>query len=479
MLYIAVVDIKDSFSAVAVYSEGWSSRELLGVQICRGSFLDRAEGSALKVKEAIERLSPEEPTVILLLPRSLVHVTHADIPAKNETVLRKMMEFEVTRHFPIPHDELIYDYVMDEVPAKGRGNYFVNIAGLKRSDFEEYMKAAAESGLNPAEVSYSSVAWLTPPAEGGWPDDDEKAQTGKRCFIEIMPEGFEMSMVDGSSIIYSRFSRFRPKVEEKYFYSEEPTLDSPAFRIANQLSQELDHIRLVSGMVDVEDYIKKVFLAGGSVLRKSIGSRLAQNMAFSESEIRYLPDDDNGTGFDYAAIATGALGIAQIGRRFNFMHGGHRPARGEEARRKLTVAGYAVAALLFVWVAIGYGTEWRMAADLEQRLADLKSRVSGIEEASMRMVEYRVYLDSFNSVAGKPSLTVGMLDGLTRALPRDTYLTDIELRGGEIKISGISRDASALLEIMEGTDRFKSARMVGAVKAAGSGEKFRIGMEFE
>lgn len=479
MLYIAVVDIKDSFSAVAVYSEGWNSRELLGVQICRGSFLDRADGSALKVKEAIDRLSPEEPTVILLLPRSLVHVTHADVPAKNETVLRKMMEFEVTRHFPIPHDELIYDYVMDEVSAKGRGNYFVNIAGLKRADFEEYMKAAADAGLNPAEVSYSSVAWLIPEAEGGWADDDGKALTGKRCFIEIMPEGFEMSMVDGSSIIYSRFSRFRPKVEEKYFYSEEPALDSPAFRIANQLSQELDHIRLVSGMVDVEDYTKKVFLAGGSVLRKSIGSRLAQNLAFSESEIRYLPDDDNGTGFDYAAIATGALGIAQIGRRFNFMHGGHRPARGEEARRKLTVAGYAVAALLLVWLAIGYGTEWKTAANLEQRLAELKSRVSGIEEASMRMVEYRAYLDSFNSVAGKPSLTVGMLDGLTRALPRDTYLTDIELRGGGIKISGISRDASALLEIMEGTDLFKSARMVGAVKAAGSGEKFRIGMEFE
>ncbi|MFQ5433052.1 MAG: hypothetical protein ACE5EN_11180, partial [Nitrospinota bacterium] len=112
MFYIAVVDIKESFSSVAVYAHGWKSCKLLGVRTVRGRFPARGEGAARSVKDAIEQLSPAELEVILLLPRSLVHVTNAEIPAKNQTLLKKMMEFEVTRHFPIPREDLVYDYMV-------------------------------------------------------------------------------------------------------------------------------------------------------------------------------------------------------------------------------------------------------------------------------------------------------------------------------------------------------------------------------
>ena len=470
MLYIAVVDIKESFSSVAVYAHGWNSVELLGVQTVRGKFSDRGEFGARKVKETIEILSPREPDVLLLLPRSLLHVTQAEVPAKSEPLLKKMMEFEVTRHFPIAREELVYDYMVVEKPAPGRENFIVNLAGLKRADFEKYLRAAEEAQLNVTEVSYSSVAWVRPE-----PVDDSEE---KRCFIEIVPEGFELSVVEGSRLLYSRFSRFRPKVEEKSFYDDKIAGESPAYRIGEQIREELERVPLVSGIEQMPEYLKRVFIAGGSSLRRSIGRTLSQKPLFSESVIRYMPDDDD-AGFDYAAKVVGATSPGRAKERFNFMPDDSRPARREEAGKRIRAALYTALALALLWIVSGYGIEWKKVTYLEKRLTELKASASTLNSGAMPREEYRGYRDSFNRFASAPSLNINMLDALTRALPRETYLTEIDMRPGEITLGGISSDASGLLKILEATPHFHSARMSGAVKAESGRERFRIGMELE
>ena len=470
MLYIAVVDIKESFSNVAVYSHGWNSIELLGVQTVRGSFSDRAEGGARKVKETIEMLSPEEPDVLLLLPRSIVHVTQAEVPAKNATLLKKMMEFEVTRHFPIPREELLYDYMVVGKPAAGRESFTVNLAGLKRADFDMHLRAAKEAGLNVTKVSYSSVAWVRPE-----PIDDSEE---KRCFIEILPEGFELSVVDGSHLLYSRFSRFRPKVEEKSFYEDKSGGESPAYRIGEQIREEFERIPLVSGIEQMSEQLKRVFIAGGSGLRSRIGRSLAQKPLFADSVIRYMPDDDD-AGFDYAAKVVGAMPLSSEDGKFNFMPDDSRPARREEAGRRIKLALYTALALSLLWIVTGFGMEWKRVSSLEEKLMQLKASASTLDTGAMPRNEYRAYRDSFIRFATAPSLNIDMLEALTRALPRETYLTEIDIRPGEISVAGISSDASELLKILEVTEHFHSARMSGAVKAESGRERFRIGMEFE
>ena len=470
MFYIAVVDIKESFSSVALYAHGWKSCELLGVQTVRGHFSDRSEGSARAVKDAIDRMAPDEPEVILLLPRSIVHVTNAEIPAKNQTLLKKMMEFEVTRHFPIAREDLIYDYMVVENPAEGREGYAVNLAGLKRADFDAYLKAADEAGINVTELSYSSAAWVQPE-----PLDDSEE---KRCFIEIVPEGIELSVVDGSHLLYSRFSRFRPKVEERCFYDDKAGGESPVFRIADQITEELNRVPLVSGIEQLGDYLKRVFIAGGSVLRLPVGRRLSQTPLFANSVIRYLPDDDD-AGFDYAAKVAGAMPPSRAEERFNFMPNDSRPARREEAGKRLRLALYAAMSIALLWIASGYGIEWKQVSDLEAKLAQLKSRASTLEASALLKEGYRDYRKSFHSFVTAPSLNINMLDALTRSLPRETYLTDMDIRSGEVTIGGISSDASGLLKILETTPRFSSVRMIGAVKAESGQERFRIGMEFK
>ena len=156
-----------------------------------------------------------------------------------------------------------------------------------------------------------------------------------------------------------------------------------------------------------------------------------------------------------------------------------RPARREEAGRRIRLALYAALALAFLWLVSAYVVEWKTVTDLEKRLDQLKSRAAALETGAVMKEEYRGYLESFNDFAAAPSLNINMLDALTRALPRETYLTDIDMRPGEITVAGISSDASGLLKILEATPHFRSVRMIGAVKAEGGREKFRIGMEFE
>ncbi|MFQ5432345.1 MAG: PilN domain-containing protein, partial [Nitrospinota bacterium] len=357
-----------------------------------------------------------------------------------------------------------------EKPSPDREGFIVNLAGLKRVDFDSYLKAAEEAGLNVAEVSYSSVAWVRP--------EPIDVSQEKRCFIEIAPEGFELSVVDGSRLLYSRFSRFRPKVEEKCFYDEKAGDESPSFRIADQITEEFNRVPLVAGIEQMSDYLKRVFIAGGSVLRRPIGRRLAQKPFFTESVIRYMPEDSD-AGFDYAAKVTGAMGLEREDERFNFMQDDIRPARREEAGRRMKLALYAALVLSFLWIVSGYGVAWKTVTDLEGRFNQLKSRAATLEAGDMLKEESRGYQESFNHFTSAHSLNINILDALTRALPRETYLTDMDMRPGEITIAGISSDASGLLKILEATPYFRSVRMTGAVKAEGGREKFRIGMEFE
>lgn len=467
MRYIAVVDVKEDFSSVAVFTRGWKGAELAGGGLVRGGFADAVREAAHKVKEKIYRISPEKPFIILLVPRRLVHVTTVEIPARNETFLEKMMKFEVARHFPVPSEQLVHDFML---AGRVTGGFAVNLAGLKRTDFNAYFDAAREAGIAPDEVSFSSAAWILPDV----PDDE----ITKRIFVEVLPEGFEMSVLDGARLLYSRFNLFKPKLEEKYFHKRNVLGSSSARGIADKILAELNQIRLVSGIEHLSEYLKKLFIAGGGAMRKDIGRRLAEMPEFADSFISYLPAGDDETGFDYVAAVTGAEVMDKKSQRFNFIPADMRTGDGRKATRRFTVS-ITMAVLAVLWIASTYLSQWKTATDLKRELANLKSKAGGVEEVDLRIEEYQSYFESFKKFSATPSFTMDLLEGITNVLPRDSFLVDMEIHGGVITVSGLSKDASSLLKIMEADQHFKSVRMAGAVKTVGKNEKFKIRMELE
>lgn len=467
MRCIAVVDIKEDFSFIAIFTRGWKGAELAGSSLVRGGFTDSAWGTARKVKEEIDRISPEKPFTILLLPRRFVHVTTTEIPARNETFLKKMMEFEVTRHFPVSPERLVYDFM---IAGRVKGGFAVNIAGLKRTDFNACFEAAQKAGIAPDEVSFSSSAWISPNV----PDDD----ITKRFFIEVAPEGFEMSVVDGTRILYSRFNFFKPKLEEKNFHKRDVGSRSPARGIAEKILAELQNIRLVSGIEHLNEYLKKLFIAGGA-LQKDVGRQLAEMPEFADSQISCLPAGEGESGFGYVATVAGAQAMDKDGRRFNFIPADMASGSGQETAQRFKKFSIAIAVLAVLWIASTYLAQWKTTADLKRELARLKAEVGGVEEVHLRIEEYRSYFESFKKISATPSFDMELLQGITNALPKNSFLTDMEIHDGVIMISGLSKDASSLLKIMEADSHFKSVQMAGAVKTVGENEKFKIRMELE
>ena len=69
-----------------------------------------------------------------------------------------------------------------------------------------------------------------------------------------------------------------------------------------------------------------------------------------------------------------------------------------------------------------------------------------------------------------------IIEDLSRVLPDDTYLTDIELAGLKIRFSGVSRDATALVRLVESSGRLSDASFFAPTTrdATEAGEKFHI-----
>ncbi|MEE8484245.1 MAG: PilN domain-containing protein [Nitrospinota bacterium] len=466
MQKLAVIDIKESFCCVSVFSEGWGSNTLLGTATVRGSFTDKNGMTARRVMEELENISSGIDATILLLPRKLAQLSSLEIPARNKRVVKKMMEFEASRHFPIPPDQLAYDFF--HADKKGE-RYILNLAGLKKSDFETYYKAATDAGIKPDVVSVSSSAWLAPRGK----------ETGKRTFIEIVPDGFEMSLLDGYTISYSRFVRFRPAIEEKYFHDPGYSAETVTSEIVKAVGGELDHVKLVSGIEGLDEYLANVRIVGGGNLRKRIANSLALEKDFSSSTISALPESDSETGFDQTAIAAGEADWDREGLLFNFIPQEMRRPRHDIEKKRMQVLTAVGACLLVLWGVSSFAMQYRSLSGLKNELVQLKIQAKALDSAEIRIDEYMSYFNEFSRFSNGPAFNLQIMDALTNTISRNTFLTGIEMRKGEIGVAGLSAASSGLLKALEDSIYFKNVRMEGAVKTVGNRERFKLRMDIE
>ncbi len=461
MREIAVVDIRDGFSAAAVYAEGLQGGAVKGTALIKGSFLK--EAAATQIKEALDRLSSDPDHLILLLPRSLFHLTSAHIPARDAGMLAQMMAFEVPRHFPIPADRLVHSYT---VAARTDTGYTVNLAGLKLEDFNAYYNAARAAGLHADIVSTFSAAFL--PAAGD----------ASRASADIARDGFDLTLARGKKIVYSRWSRLKPELDERDFFSPGILADTSAPQVADQIAAELDRLKLASGVDNLPEHLENLTITGGAPrLRQAVANRLATRAELKSAKIKTLPMEKENDGLEYTAAAVAAAGLYQDGAAFNFIPKIQRRLRHHIARQLLRGAAVVIAALLVVWAGTAYGIRWKTMRALETELATLKRDARKGEGLQLKMGEYQAHFDGFNAFTSQRSFNLEMLAALTGGLPRDTFATELEFRPCTVTLAGVSANASALLKVMEGTGGLKNAQMLAAVQTTPAGERFKLGME--
>jgi general secretion pathway protein L len=149
--------------------------------------------------------------------------------------------------------------------------------------------------------------------------------------------------------------------------------------------------------------------------------------------------------------------------------------RVRQLRRKL-VALLVVAGAAF---AASAGTAIVVGADLEAQRFDLERQIA------MRRAELVSGRDSIadEALAGlearKRATPAGVivLEALSQTLPDDTYLNELRIEGGKVQIAGLTRDAPALIRLIEQSQHFTRATFFAPTTRAPTETRERFHIE--
>lgn len=133
----------------------------------------------------------------------------------------------------------------------------------------------------------------------------------------------------------------------------------------------------------------------------------------------------------------------------------------------LGVIGVAVAASLY--------TSWA-ASSLDEELAAIQAQIAA-QRADLRAIDPLAALEQAlikRKVQGPVATLV--VEDLSRLLPDDTWLTSLSIDGPKVQINGVSRDATALVRVLESSGAMSDTNFFAPTTrdAQESGEKFHI-----
>ena len=153
---------------------------------------------------------------------------------------------------------------------------------------------------------------------------------------------------------------------------------------------------------------------------------------------------------------------------------------GDERRirrlRRRLVAGLALASLAF---AASAGAAAIIGGDLEARYLSLQREIAERRAAALSGGAASAADEALAALEAKkrtaPS-AVMVIETLSRILPDDTYLTELRIEDGKVEIAGQTRDAPALIRLIEQSRRFSRATFFAPTTRGpnDSGDSFHI-----
>lgn len=128
--------------------------------------------------------------------------------------------------------------------------------------------------------------------------------------------------------------------------------------------------------------------------------------------------------------------------------------RGKTTDRT-TIALAALAALLAVIaVALPVGSARIAAADAEQKFEAVRKQAELAADLSQRLRTLRTEANVLTAMKASSIPVSDLLLELTRLIPDDAWLTELQIENGEVRLSGFARSASDLVGAIEGSDLF-------------------------
>ena len=126
-------------------------------------------------------------------------------------------------------------------------------------------------------------------------------------------------------------------------------------------------------------------------------------------------------------------------------------------RRRVAVV---VGVLLAIVAGLGAYTEWTVSS-MDQQIAELDRRIMVRRRQIAAAAGELTTSDQDKTLIdrkGRRMPAVVLVDHISALLPQNTFLTELSVEGDEVRLSGISDEASTLIALIEGSEQFAGAR---------------------
>jgi general secretion pathway protein L len=193
--------------------------------------------------------------------------------------------------------------------------------------------------------------------------------------------------------------------------------------------------------------------------RSAIASALAVAEACGASEIFVVGDGESGEQRTSILAAIGTEKRARLDRL-------------QLVARYSAIALLVLAGFMMTWTTFAaWSLSTEVAAldrDIADRRAILKRAIDASGAAETSSIEAKKRLST---------ATVVVLDELSALLPENTYLTDLTLEAGRLRLTGVSANAAGLVPLLEGSGHFKNAAFYAPTTRLPDGATDRFSIE--
>ena len=422
------VDITDEVARVVLLRAKGSRPELLAAASFHWSGETDREEIASQLQSLVEETGVARPRLVVGLPASGCSIKTAELPPAKAAELAKVVKFEAETQFPLPLEQLVWDFTTQPLPS---GRQHAVMVGARRSLVEKHLSLLSETVASSvvflpdfwgaaAAVSHPAESHLLIMAKGQW--SDLCLFTGEHLWAC-------RSVSSGSSEAEGWAKRLAWELRPWLTGAERALSVHLVGEMPPEAVEELS--QAIGVPVVVADLWERIRDPGG----------LLQGLGESPR--------------CYAA----ALALAQAGLRrdsdLNLLPASIKEAESQRRRSVKAVSILAVLAVLLV------PATWGTTRTLHERQAQYQTLVSQVQEVrqSQPSPPSSGVLDAFRALEAletQQSHPIEILALLSRSLPGDLALTDftydrdksvLNIRGYTASQASVAGAVSALAHL--------------------------------
>ncbi|UCD11552.1 MAG: PilN domain-containing protein [Nitrospinaceae bacterium] len=473
------IDIRENSVALVLLGKSFRSIDILGGKFFR--ILPLTPGDEKAEKVFLERMNkamlalgtwPDNQTVSL--PRRHYTLLSFELPAPDQKSARAMVPFELERHFSSGLENLLHAC---HIRTLGEKKQHVTAAALKKETADYYLGLLRQLSLKPSALDVSTLANLNLVTEAG------DRHLGLVAIADQGPEGFDVTLVRQGRLAFSHnVTLDDPDIREAFFKTDLPqdAGDILAAGMAEIVIEEIQKALASCRTLDDAVTVEQLHLAGAGPFAPALAGHLEKRSEVPTTRVTLPRGTRPVPGKKFAVSFMGsALGLAMRGLRNCAVDINLLPPALSPKRRKAnlkTTLGLAAAAVLLA--AAGVLGQWiqktRTLDHLDEQLREIKAQAGALEKIDLQYETLRENFGRLATIDQAHPLKLPVLQELSRTLPKDTWLTNIDIKKDTLEIKGYSAVASKLVPLLENSPHFKETGFVGTIINDRGKEKFTI-----